>query len=442
MKLVKEHIILEKFTLDSDPIHDMGIGMIYQIKKFIEESSDTYYREIYNIDDYLWICAEHEKIDYIKFLVEYGVNIHRLGDRALRWAAKRGNCEIAKYLLDNGADVNAYTGGALELAKDNADKKMEKLLRKYGAKDRDPAQSWPVNEKFIEDSDPIHDMGIGIKHKIEEWLDNIKNVEMRSTDGSRTEKSYYKINDDLTIDVYGDLVISGKLLVKLPDYIQFRTVHGTCWFNYNKNLITLKGGPIYVKKWFCCNNNKLSSLKYAPKEVGDDFFCEDNVRKFTKKYVRKYTNVRKRIIIVINEGFVEDSDPIHDMGIGIDVILKNCIKKIYRRDASNIEFEYQKSFPKKEWVRDDGKIIRFIHITNEGSKFVINLYSNMFRDKNKKLINKCKYAKELLKYADILSCMKSKIKYTHDIYTTDEVTFYIEPSYHSKFLKLDTNPYH
>jgi hypothetical protein len=36
MKIVREHIN-EKFTEESDPIEDMGIGVIYQIKKWLDE---------------------------------------------------------------------------------------------------------------------------------------------------------------------------------------------------------------------------------------------------------------------------------------------------------------------------------------------------------------------------------------------------------------------
>lgn len=145
-------------------------------------------------------------------------------------------------------------------------------------------------EKFIEDSDPITDMGIGMIHQIKKWLKDRKNVEIRGK---------YRINKDLTISVQGDLVISHKpFLVKLPEYIQFRTVSGICWFNDNPKLTTLKGGPMYVKRWFCCNNNKLTSLEYAPKKVGNDFFCGQNAKGFVKKDVLKVCEVKGKIVTV------------------------------------------------------------------------------------------------------------------------------------------------
>ena len=67
MKLVREHIN-EKFTEDSDPIHDMGIGMLNQIKKFIESEGLNY------IDKHvaLRICAYYGEYDFVKFLLEMG----------------------------------------------------------------------------------------------------------------------------------------------------------------------------------------------------------------------------------------------------------------------------------------------------------------------------------------------------------------------------------
>jgi len=57
------------------------------------------------------MCAvEWWKLDAVKYLVEYGVNIDETdnkGKTALRYAAVSGNLDIVKYLVDNGADVNA-----------------------------------------------------------------------------------------------------------------------------------------------------------------------------------------------------------------------------------------------------------------------------------------------------------------------------------------------
>jgi hypothetical protein len=56
MKLVKEYIN-EKFTLDSDPIQDLGIGVIVKIKEWLEKNSE--YIEDYHINSDLSIDVHH-----------------------------------------------------------------------------------------------------------------------------------------------------------------------------------------------------------------------------------------------------------------------------------------------------------------------------------------------------------------------------------------------
>ena len=52
MKIIKEYIN-EKFTQDSDPISDMGIGMKEVIKRWIE--NETNYKTNYDKEDFLWV---------------------------------------------------------------------------------------------------------------------------------------------------------------------------------------------------------------------------------------------------------------------------------------------------------------------------------------------------------------------------------------------------
>ena len=51
-----------------------------------------------------------------------------------------------------------------------------------------------INEKFTEDSDPIQDLGIGLKLLIEKWF-----LEINKTNGSNYIINYI-INDDFTIE--------------------------------------------------------------------------------------------------------------------------------------------------------------------------------------------------------------------------------------------------
>ena len=68
---------------------------------------------------------------------------------------------------------------------------------------------------------------------------------------------YYVINDDLTVDVNGNVNISYKYLINIPIPIQFGIVTGYFYCDYNE-LITLEGCPIEVKKRFTCSKNRLT----------------------------------------------------------------------------------------------------------------------------------------------------------------------------------------
>jgi len=83
----------------------------------------------------------------------------------------------------------------------------------------------------------------------------------------------YIINEDLTIDVNGDVLLSGKNFKKLP--LKFNKVSGDFYCAHN-SLTSLEGAPKIILKDFSCVSNELTSLKYCPKYVGGNFSCTDN----------------------------------------------------------------------------------------------------------------------------------------------------------------------
>ena len=83
----------------------------------------------------------------------------------------------------------------------------------------------------------------------------------------------YTINDDLTVDVDGDVQLSNKKLDKIP--FKFGKVTGDFWCD-NNELESLEGAPREVGGDFFCGSNKLTSLQGAPREVGNDFYCGSN----------------------------------------------------------------------------------------------------------------------------------------------------------------------
>jgi hypothetical protein len=82
----------------------------------------------------------------------------------------------------------------------------------------------------------------------------------------------YTINQDRSIDVDGDVLLSGRELTKLP--LKFGKVSGyfTCTDN---RLNTLEGCPRIVGGDFNIYYNRLTSLIGAPESVGGDISCEN-----------------------------------------------------------------------------------------------------------------------------------------------------------------------
>lgn len=83
----------------------------------------------------------------------------------------------------------------------------------------------------------------------------------------------YTINEDLTVDVDGDVTLYKKNLASLP--VTFGKVSKNFDCTYNQ-LTSLKGGPQSIGNDFICSENKLTSLENAPQSVGGDFYCSAN----------------------------------------------------------------------------------------------------------------------------------------------------------------------
>ena len=83
----------------------------------------------------------------------------------------------------------------------------------------------------------------------------------------------YTINDDMSIDVDGDVNLANRGLGKLP--LKFNRVRTNFNCNFNK-LNTLEGAPKEVGGDFNCNINQLTTLEGSPFRVGGGFYCGDN----------------------------------------------------------------------------------------------------------------------------------------------------------------------
>ena len=83
----------------------------------------------------------------------------------------------------------------------------------------------------------------------------------------------YTINDDLSIDVDGDVYLVDKGLEYLP--LKFNYVSGS-FYCYKNELKSLKGCPQTVGTNFECSYNKLKTLEGCPQTVGGYFDCFGN----------------------------------------------------------------------------------------------------------------------------------------------------------------------
>jgi hypothetical protein len=89
----------------------------------------------------------------------------------------------------------------------------------------------------------------------------------------------------------------------------------------------------------------------------------------------------------INEKFVEDSDPVHDLGIGLPIAIPLMIKNIFTLDIENSDIEHLST--------SDNSNIQTIF--NDGKTFSIEFYSNRYFTKDGKPFDKKEYAIKLIK---------------------------------------------
>jgi hypothetical protein len=139
-----KNLLIEKFIEDSDPIRDMGIGVVYKPRTFAnyKEAADFLLMILPNIlntdkipDDILIMNPKSQRYVYNE---EYKTYI---------------TSYILKYIN------NGNMGFAIDTYRELKNK-LEKLKYKPNS----------LQEKFTEDSDPIHDMGIGIKRQLDKFV--------------------------------------------------------------------------------------------------------------------------------------------------------------------------------------------------------------------------------------------------------------------------------
>lgn len=121
-------------------------------------------------------------------------------------------------------------------------------------------------------------------------------------------KENYKIHGSYTIketkngfivDVKGDIEVINENITTLTNgFFEFGLVSDLFSCSECNSLTSLKGSPEKVGGFFWCNGCKsLKSLEGAPKEVKGNFRCSDCGTKFKTEYIKKYTNIKGRILV-------------------------------------------------------------------------------------------------------------------------------------------------
>jgi hypothetical protein len=94
----------------------------------------------------------------------------------------------------------------------------------------------------------------------------------------------------------------------------------------------------------------------------------------------------------INEKFEENSDPIHDLNIGISKLIEDFPENLIKLDYNQI---YLKSYSSDMKLHKIDNLIRGISYMD--NKIIINMYSDAIFDKNGKRFKKIDYIKNLIK---------------------------------------------
>jgi hypothetical protein len=134
---------------------------------------------------------------------------------------------------------------------------------------------------FERGQNPKEAMGIGVSAAIKSWMESLYF-------GYGYDIPKYRINDDLTIDLFDDFIVPNKKLHKFPDYINFNICHGNFMID-NCEVESLRGCPNRITGFFSCEGNNLQSLDGMPSVVFGDIYVRDNPGKFKESDVLERT---------------------------------------------------------------------------------------------------------------------------------------------------------
>ena len=92
--------------------------------------------DVPQMDIDLIYAAKNGNLEYVRFFIRNGADIHTEDNLPLRYAARFGNFRITRFLLDHGADIHAGDDDALKWAASCGHHATTKLLIDRGANDQ------------------------------------------------------------------------------------------------------------------------------------------------------------------------------------------------------------------------------------------------------------------------------------------------------------------
>ena len=154
MKYLPEDLVIEitiklkqsdlKLLLTSKKLHFIYLRNKRWVTKNIVNSYNLIFTDLSNIlfiknkkineaklinETELIDAAKHGELENVKFLLENGADIHARDDHALSLASLIGHTEIVKLLIDHGADIHAWADDALKWASMYGHTEIVKLLK-------------------------------------------------------------------------------------------------------------------------------------------------------------------------------------------------------------------------------------------------------------------------------------------------------------------------
>ena len=281
----------EKFKETSDPLEDLSIGVKHEYEKWLDEFKASPRGLSWNLNipnSQLMAVGDQGKTEFVDYLInKLGANPNFDNVAALRCAAYQENFETGVELVKHGADLRkAIKHADYWNHKDTvlALTKIEDMIK------------GSLNEKFEEEGDPLHTMGIGLKKIVIDWLNDHNNVKVK--------------DEQVSITKNGEIDFSGYLLFmhtpNFPDYIKFNQITRNFEMHHNENFTSLEGFPKYVAGNLKFYNNAIKPTEEEIREiceVGGEIQLVDDwafrQRKSREKY-KKLGPIKSRTSPAIN----------------------------------------------------------------------------------------------------------------------------------------------